>query len=157
MRPNIQKTTMVALALAAFAVPATAQAENGEGRVEARGGIAWASGGEEAVAGIAAGYDFDLGDSAFAGVEASADKVLVNGANVVLGATGRLGLKVGEEGKLFVAAGGSFNVDFFGEVFHAGAGYQHKLGKNVYGKVEYRRYFEVIDVNTATAGVGITF
>ncbi len=157
MRPNNQKTTMAALALAVFAVPTVAQAENGEGRVEARGGIAWASGGEEAVAGIAAGYDFDLSDSVFAGVEGSADKILASGANVVLGATARAGVKVGEKGKLFVAAGGSFNVDFFGEVFHAGAGYQHKLGKNVYGKVEYRRFFEVIDVNTATVGVGVTF
>ncbi|MEZ5682161.1 MAG: hypothetical protein R3E14_12805 [Erythrobacter sp.] len=140
-----------AAAVAAIAVPAQAN----EGRVEARGGIAWAGGEEEAVAGIAAGYDFDLGDTAFVGVEGSADKLLVDGADVVWGLTTRLGAKVGDAGKLYGTAGYSFAED---DAFHAGAGYQHKLGSAAYVKVEYRHFFnEGTDVNTAAVGVGMTF
>ncbi len=146
---------MIAAAAAATlsATPAFAET-SGEGRIEARGGIAWANGAEEAIAGVAAGYDFDLGDSAFAGVEASADKILAGGTDVVFGATARLGVKAGSNGKAYVTAGYSFND---GDAFHAGAGYQHKVGNNVYLKAEYRRFFDTVDVNTAAVGVGITF
>lgn len=126
----------------------------GEGRVEARGGIAWAGGEEEAIAGIAAGYDFDLGETAFFGVEASADKILASDTEVVFGATARVGIKAGENGKFYVNGGYSFNDS---DAFHAGAGYQHKLGKNVYAKVEYRRFFDTVDINTAAVGVGFAF
>lgn len=143
-----------ALLSAIVATPALAQTA-GEGRIEARGGIAWAGGGEEAVAGVAAGYDFDLGSSAFAGVEASADKILVGGTDVLFGLTGRVGAKVGDSGKLYAAAGYSFNE---GDAAHIGAGYQHKFGTNLYGKVEYRRFLlSGTDINTAVAGLGLTF
>ncbi|MBX7499997.1 outer membrane protein [Qipengyuania mesophila] len=140
-----------AVAAVAAAVPASAN----EARVEARGGIAWANGVEEAVAGVATGYDFDLGTGAFAGVEASADKILADGADVVFGVTARAGAKIGDAGKLYATAGYSFND---GDAFHAGAGYQHKLGDSTYVKVEYRHFFdEIVDVNTAAIGFGLTF
>jgi outer membrane immunogenic protein len=149
---------IVAAALTAAAVSAPAfAAEGGEGRIEARGGIAFASGNSEAIAGVAAGYDFDLGESAFAGIEASADKLLVGGTDVLFGATARAGGKVGANGKLFVAAGYTFGD---GDAFHAGAGYEHKLGENVYGKLEYRRFFVdsgFPDINTVAVGVGFKF
>lgn len=142
-----------ALLSAVIATPALAA--DGEGRLEARGGIAWAGGNSEAIAGVAAGYDFDLGDKAFAGVEASADKILANGADVVFGLTGRIGARVGDAGKAYIAAGYSFNN---GDAAHIGAGYQHKLGSNVYGKVEYRRFLlNGTDINTAVVGVGMAF
>jgi len=139
-----------ALAVAAVAAPAQAN----EARIEARGGVAWASGEEEAIAGVAAGYDFDLTEATFFGVEASADKVLADGTDVVFGATARAGIKVGAAGKLYATAGYSFND---GDAFHAGAGYQHQLGEKVYVKAEYRRFFDTVDVNTAAVGVGVTF
>lgn len=140
-----------AAATAIVAVPAQAN----EARVEARGGIAWANGTEEAIAGVAGGYDFDLGTGAFAGVEVSADKILVDGADVVFGATARAGAKVGDGGKVYVTGGYSFND---GDAFHAGAGFQHKLGESTYVKVEYRHFFDdPIDVNTAAVGFGLTF
>ena len=43
----------------------------GDGRVEARGGIAFAGGTSEAFAGIGGGYDFDLGKTAFIGLAKS--------------------------------------------------------------------------------------
>ncbi|QYJ06334.1 outer membrane protein [Qipengyuania flava] len=139
-----------AVATVAVAAPASAN----EARVEARGGIAWANGVEEAVAGVAAGYDFDLGTGAFIGVEASADKILADGTDVVFGATARGGAKLGDAGKLYVTAGYSFND---GDAFHAGAGYEHKVGERVYLKAEYRRFFDFVDVNTAVVGVGMSF
>ncbi|WP_324262787.1 hypothetical protein U4960_06670 [Altererythrobacter sp. H2] len=142
---------LVAATAALAAVPAQAN----EGRVEARGGIAWAGGQEEAIAGVAAGYDFDLGEAAFIGVEGSADKILAGGADVVWGATGRIGAKVSDNGKLFVAGGYSFGEGE--DVPHLGIGYSHKIG-GAYVTGEYRRFFsDFQDVNAATLGVGVNF
>lgn len=141
---------------AAVAAPAQANESGGEVRVEARGGIAWDNGDSEAIAGVAAGYDFDLGETVFAGVEVSGDKILADGANVVLGTTARLGIKVGDDGKLFVTGGYSFGEGE--DVPHAGAGYQHAIGENVYLKAEYRHFFsDFSDVDTVAAGVGFKF
>ena len=139
-------------AAAALAVPAQAN----EARVEARGGIAWAEGVEEAVAGVAAGYDFDLGETAFLGIEGSADKVLADGADVVWGASARVGARVGANGKLYAAGGYSFGEGE--DVPHLGAGYQHRVGTNLYLKTEYRHFFsDFVDVNTAVVGLGYSF
>lgn len=154
----MRKTAIaIAAATAAFiAAPAAAQDAAGEGRVEVRGGIAWAGGQEEAIAGVAGGYDFNLGDSAFIGVEGSADKILAGGADVVWGATGRVGAKVGDAGKVFLAGGYSFGEGE--DVPHLGIGYSHKLGTSAYVTGEYRRFFsDFQDVNAATLGVGFNF
>ncbi len=141
---------LAAVAAASVATPAMAQ---GEGRVEARGGIAWAGGGEDFVAGIAAGYDVDLGESAFIGAEASYDTNFDGLDAVNLG--GRLGFKAGEKTKIYITAG--YDVGDLDE-FNAGAGVQHAFGEKVYGKVEYRRYFfNGTDLNAATVGIGIKF
>ena len=47
--------------VACLAVPA----KSDETRVEARGGVVWADGQEEAIIGIAAGHDFHLDESVF--------------------------------------------------------------------------------------------
>jgi hypothetical protein len=145
-------------ALLAATVASSAQAA-GEGRVEVRGGIAWFNGfgasGSEAVIGVAGGYDFDLGDTVFAGVEGSADKVLATGSEVLWGVGGRLGAKVGDSTRLYVAGGLGFGGGDTSP--YGGVGVQQKFGGNFYGKIEYRRYFDIIDVNTAAVGVGLTF
>lgn len=147
---------LAAVAAMTAAAPAFAQeGPSGEGRVEVRGGVAWASGASEAVAGVAAGYDFDLGDTAFIGVEGSADKILVNGADVIFGVSGRVGAKVGTGGKVYAVGGYSFNN---GDAAHVGAGFQHKIGSTAYGKIEYRRFLlNGTDINTAAIGVGVNF
>ena len=151
----MKKFAVAAALLSAVVATPSFAAEGGEGRIEARGGIAWSGGQEEAVAGVAAGYDFDLGSSAFAGVEASADKILAGGTEVVFGLTGRLGAKMGDAGKLYATAGYSFND---GDAAHIGAGYQHKFGTNTYGKIEYRRFLvNGTDINTAVVGLGYAF
>jgi outer membrane immunogenic protein len=144
------------LALLASALIAAPAYASGEGRVEARGGIAFAGGAEEAFAGIAGGYDFDLGDSGFAGIEGSADKVLVGGADVLFGVAARAGVKAGEKGKAYVLAGYGFT-DNADDAF-IGAGYQHKIGNKVYGKLEYRMILnQGSNINFAGVGVGVAF
>lgn len=146
----------VAAASAAIAVPAQAQEAAGEGRAEVRGGIAWANGAEEAVAGVAAGYDFNLGDAAFIGIEGSADHILADGADFVWGVGGRVGARVSDNGKLFAAGGYAFGDGE--DVPYLGAGYNHKVGQSVYLTAEYRHFFsDFTDVNAATVGVGINF
>ena len=144
-----------ALLSAVVATPALA-ADGGEARVEVRGGYIWGNGLDEATAGIAAGYDFDLGDKAFAGAEVAGDKVLQNGANVQFSAGGRVGAKVGTAGKLYATGGYTFS-DI--DDPYIGAGYQHKFGSNVYGKIEYRHQFinNFSDHDTFGVGVGLAF
>lgn len=148
----MNKFAMAAVTTVAFlAVPAKAD----ETRVEARGGVVWADGQEEAIIGIAAGHDFHLDESFFVGVEGSADKVLADGADVVFGATARAGFIVAEDLKLFVAAGYSFNDS---DAVHAGGGLQYNVSEQVYLKTEYRRYFDgFAGINSDVAGVGIRF
>lgn len=145
-------TATLAALSAALCTPAMAA---GEGRIEGRGGLIWGDGNEEAFAGIAAGYDFDLGSAAFAGVEGAGDIALADGAEVVWSVGGRVGAKVSEKGKLYANAGVAFCCDT--EDFYAGAGFQHKFGQNVYGKVEYRHIFGAFDANIAQVGLGFAF
>ena len=131
-----------------------------EARVEARGGVIWVPGQSEGTAGIAAGYDFDLGSSAFAGLEVSGDKILTSGTHVAVGFTGRGGAKLGG-GKLFATGGytTSFATGADGQ-WHAGAGYEHGFGNKFYGKVEYRHFFEhgfTTDADAVVAGLGMKF
>ena len=152
------RTTILAIAAAlAAATPALAN----EARVEARGGAIWDGGTTEGIAGIALGYDWDLGQSTFVGVEASGDKILTSGTKVAFGVTGRAGVKVGEAGKLYAATGYTTETcDTCEDAWHLGAGYQHSFGGNLYGKVEYRHYFVgngFSDPDAVVAGIGVKF
>jgi len=151
----MRKIILPLLASLAVASPALAN----ETRVEARGGVVWGGGNTEAIAGVAAGYDFDLGSAAFTGVEVSADKILTSGTKVAFGFTGRAGAKVGAA-KLF-AAGGYTTEPCTGceGAWHAGAGAELPIMGNVYGKVEYRHFFvnNFADSDSVVGGVGIKF
>ncbi|MEP7221416.1 MAG: outer membrane beta-barrel protein [Novosphingobium sp.] len=149
----------IIIALAASAALATPALAN-ETRVEARGGVIWSNGQSEGTAGVAAGYDFDLGSSAFAGAEVSADKILTSGTHVAVGFTGRLGAKVGG-GKLY--ANGGYTTSFASgadSLWHAGAGYEYPVTSSVYVKAEYRHFFEratSFGADAVVAGVGMKF
>lgn len=150
---------LVILSAAAALVAATPAVAN-EYRVEARGGATWNNDGTEAVAGVAAGYDFDLGETAFVGMEVSADKVLASGYKVSFGFIGRGGAKLGA-GKLYVDGGYTTeNFDAGEAAWVLGAGYQHSFGEKLYGKVAYRHNFAegaAVDTDTVLAGVGVKF
>lgn len=151
---------LVLISLAASLVAATPALAN-EARVEARGGVVWNSTDSEEIAGVAAGYDYDLGSTAFVGAEVSADKLLTDGTKVAFGFSGRLGAKVMENGKLYAAGGyNTESCDGCEGAWTLGAGYQHSFGK-FYGKVEYRHFFNdnalFTDTDAAVVGLGVKF
>lgn len=147
------------LAAAGAATIATPAAAEGEVRAEVRGGVIWAFDESEATLGAAVGYDFDLGETAFAGVELSGDKVLVDGSDVAFGTTARLGARLGDNGKLFAAGGYTFGLDDdSGDAWNLGAGYHHKLGQSLYVGTEYRHYFsDFADADALNLVIGTTF
>jgi hypothetical protein len=146
------KKLLLLASVAASLVSAPAMAA-GEGRVEGRAAIGFGGGTSDFIAGVAAGYDFDLGETAFAGPEVSYDTNF-DGADL-LNVGGRIGAKVGEKGKLYAGVGYDLG-DV--EELNVSVGYQHSFGDKVYGKVEYRRYFNAgSDLNAAGVGIGIKF
>lgn len=149
--------SLAAIAAATAATPALAN----EARVEARGGIVFGNGDSEGVAGVAAGYDFDLGSTAFVGAEVSGDKILEDNTRVVFGFTGRVGAKVGGNTRLYADAGYSTKPCSFCEnSVHAGVGAEFGLSNKLYGKVAYRHFFVdsgVSDYDAVFAGVGFRF
>lgn len=142
---------------ASFAIAAPAQAN--EGRVEARGGVVWGYGSSEGVAGVAAGYDWDLGSSAFVGAEVSADKILESGAKIQFGVNGRVGLNAGESTKIYATGGVSTKpASGLDEAWNAGAGLQQDLGGKLYIKAEYRHYWvSGGDFDAVVGGIGVNF
>jgi outer membrane immunogenic protein len=150
------KKFAVAAALLTAIVATPAMAADGEARVEVRGGYVTGSGLDDATLGAAAGYDINLGSTAFAGAEIAGDKVLIDGAKVQFSSGGRLGANIGTNGKLYANGGYTF-----GQIDdpYVGAGYQHKLGQNIYAKAEYRHQFinNFDDFDTFAVGVGFAF
>lgn len=153
----MRKIVLPLLASLAFATPALAN----DARIEARGGVIWSDGETEDTWGVAAGYDFDLGTTTFAGVEVSGDKIGASGTKVAFGATGRLGVKAGEGTRLFGAGGYTTEAcDGCEGQWHLGAGLEQKVSGPVYVKVEYRHFFENDVINGSDAvvgGVGVRF
>jgi len=149
-------TALIAVAAAlAAATPAAAN----DFRLEARGGMTFGNNqSEEAVLGAAAGYDFDLSEGAFVGLEGSADKVLVDNSGWVLGGTARLGMKEGNS-KFFLAGGYTeLTCNGCGNGIHAGIGLEHGFSEQVYGKLEYRHFFfDGNDSNVIAVGAGMRF
>lgn len=150
----------LAILAASAALLASTPALANEARVEARGGVVFGGGDEEAIAGVAAGYDYDLGTSAFVGGEVTADKILTGGTKVSFGFNGRIGAKIGEPGKLYVVGGYNTEAcDFCDGTWTAGAGYEHSFGK-IYGKLEYRHFFVdngFDDLDAVSVGIGTKF
>jgi outer membrane immunogenic protein len=144
--------------LASLAVASPALAN--EARLEARGGVVWDGSNSDATAGVAAGYDWDLGGNTFAGLETSADKILTDGTRVTFGFGGRLGVKTSPAGKAYaVSTYQTKNCRYCEDSVTLGAGYQHDLGNKLYGKVEYRHHFveNISDYDAALVGLGVKF
>lgn len=140
-----------------FASPALAN----EARIEARGGVFFGGGVTQDVYGVAAGYDFDLGETTFAGVEVSGDKIATTGTKIAFGATARLGIKAKTGTRLFVDGGYTSEIcDTCEYSIHAGAGFEQDISSNVYGKLGYRHFFVangIPDFDAVVVGVGVRF
>ena len=155
MKNSFRFASVALLALTA----STAQAA-GEGRFEVRGGVATASASgvsaSEGVLGVGFGYDFDISKSSvFIGVEGGVDRVMVQGADLTFSVGTRVGAKLGDATRLFATGGYGFNGGDSSP--YLGVGAQQKFGGDFYGKVEFRRAFDFIDVDYIVAGFGMTF
>ncbi|MBB3035207.1 outer membrane beta-barrel protein [Alteriqipengyuania lutimaris] len=154
MRARILLATLL---VALPAIPAAAEEATGGPRAELRGGVAWTEEHTDPVLGIAAGYDFDLGDHTFLGAEVSGEKILAEDTYVELALTGRLGTAVSEKGSVFVNGGYTFT--HHGDGPHVGLGYEHHLGHGgTYVAAEYRHVFvDHHESNAVTIGLGTFF
>lgn len=156
---------IAAAAVATFSVT-TAHAQS---YFELRGGIAGASDVTTETIGLAAGFDTDVGSSAFVGAEITADTD-ASFSTPVYGLNARLGTKMGEDGKLFATAGVArlqesvylyvpgYLLAYSGWYTDvtAGVGYQHKIGKSMRLSVQYQRYFDT-EANRGSIGIGFEF
>lgn len=158
------------LIAAAVAATLTAPAHAGNGRVEIVTGLDSIDGEEGVSYGINAGYDFSIGEKAFAGVEVGvADSTVDQGiakAGRDLSAGVRIGTKTGESGRLYAGVGytnqrvsagafGSANADGV----RGSVGYEHNFGTSTYGKIEYRysNYEAGVDRHQGLIGFGVRF
>jgi len=151
----------ISIIVGALAVAASSPALANEGRVEARSGVYWSDGFSDATVGVAAGYDWSMGERGFVGAEVTGDKVLTNGAKVSFGVNARGGAKLANGAKLYVTGGwNSEPCDLCEGGASAGAGVEFPFGNAFYGKVEYRHFFVgngFSDANVAVAGLGVRF
>lgn len=147
------------LAAAAMCGAAATPALANETRAEARAGVQWIPGTSKATAGVALGYDFDLGPGAFTGVEVSADKPLASGFKTEFGFQGRAGVNL--LGSKLYGLGGYTTEPCDGcrGAWDLGAGAQFAFMGPLYGKVEYKHLFtdKAGDGDAVTAGVGVKF
>lgn len=154
---RIALVSLAAVAAVAVTTPALAN----EARVEARGGVIWDGSDSEATAGVAAGYDYDLGSKLFVGVQASADKVLTSGTRVSWGLGGRIGAKVLPATKLYaVADWESKPCRYCNSAVGVGGGVQQDLGQRYYVKAEYQHLLigdNTPDADLGLVGVGVKF
>lgn len=154
---------------AACAAAFTSTAANAEGYVELRNGLAVSPDLTTESIGLAAGYDVDLGSSAFVGSEITAE-TNAGFDTPVYGLNLRVGAKTSADGKLFATAGvarysdyGYFRTPNY-TVFYsgwytdvaAGVGYQHKIGGSARVSIQYQHYFDT-QFNRGTVGIGFGF
>jgi outer membrane immunogenic protein len=139
--------------------------------------------------GIGLGYDHALSSKAFIGIDFSLDESTAEdcrtggivpgdqlcvdaGRDIAIGLRG--GFNVGERGKLYALAGytnARFTTEYTNAAgvttrdgenldgFRLGAGYEHRIAGNAYGKVEYRysNYEADLTRHQVLVGVGLNF
>ncbi len=168
MENFVKKITFAALIAGAALLPAAA---NAQAYVQVQTGldsVSAAGESDEGIAyGVAAGYDFPIGEKMFIGIEGSVDDsstkecerdLLVIGDKACLktgrdlAAVVRLGTNLSESSQLYVLGGytnarirftyddgvTSSSVGENGDGFRLGAGFKHNFGQNFFGKLEYR-------------------
>ena len=141
----------IIVAAAAISSPAIAN----EGRVEVRGGWIWVPGGSDDALGVALGYDADIGEKTYVGVEISAD-TNIDFVSPIYSLTGRVGVKAGENTKIFVSGGYARASDVYADDVTIGAGGQFSLGKEAFASVQYQRYIDT-QLNRISFGIGLKF
>lgn len=149
-------TLPLATALAIASSPAIAN----EAYVEATSGVNWNDEATNAIAGIAVGYDIDLDERIFVGVEGTAEKLLTHDTRIAWGIGGRVGAEVMPESKIFVGLNWqSKDCGECGNAVGLGTGWEQNLSEKIYAKLEYKRLFvsDEADANVVIVGLGLMF
>ncbi|MEO0031151.1 MAG: hypothetical protein RIS94_909 [Pseudomonadota bacterium] len=161
-------TTLAAITLAAASPPAWA----GEGNADVHGGVSRSCAlgsctGTKLSYGAAAGYDFDVSESTFVGVQAGIDGVkgYDGGTYANYSLVARVGAKFGAES--LYALGGYAAQELGGgdgtaNGWRLGVGYEHRFGKTLFVKAQYSysqysKYGISGGQNTGVIGVGTHF
>jgi hypothetical protein len=154
---RIALVSLAAVVAVAAATPALAN----EARVEARGGVIWDGSNSEATLGVAAGYDYDLGENAFIGIQGSADKILTDDTRVSWGVGGRIGVVAAPGTKVYALADWqSKNCKYCNSAVGVGGGVQQDIGTRYYLKAEYQHLLigdNTPDADRGLVGVGVKF
>jgi outer membrane immunogenic protein len=145
----------ILFAATAIAAVVSSPALANEGRVELRNGIIWANGVSDEAVGLALGYDADVSDAFFVGIESTIDTNF-DFVSPVLGVNARLGTNIGESGRFFGTVGYAYDTDFDIDDFAVGGGYQHTLNGDLVISAQYQRYLD-LDINRVSVGVGARF
>lgn len=146
------------IALAWCCTGSVAQAN--EAYVEATGGVSWSDEATDAIGGFAVGYDVDVSEKVFVGVEATAEKLLTGGTRVAWGIGGRIGAEVLPRSKVFVGTNWqSKDCRECGNAIGLGTGWEQNLTETIYAKLEFKHLFveDEVDANVGIIGLGVMF
>lgn len=148
---------VLAPALALAGRPALAD----EAYIEGTGGVSWTSEETDAIAGLALGYDVDLDETFFVGVEGTAEKLLTGGTRVAWGIGGRVGAEVLPRSKIFTGVNWqSKDCRECGNAVGLGVGWEQNLSEKIYAKLEFKHLFVENgepDANVGIVGLGMMF
>ncbi|WHO37444.1 hypothetical protein PMI04_012775 [Sphingobium sp. AP49] len=151
----------VILPLAAALACASPSALANEAYVELTSGVSWNDEATDAIAGIAVGYDIDLDERFFVGVEGTAEKLLADDTRIAWGIGGRIGAELLPRSKIFAGLNWqSKDCGECGDAIGLGTGWEQNLSEAIYVKLEYKRLFVDSgepDANVAIIGLGMMF
>lgn len=139
-------------------LPTSALAD--EAYVEAVGGMSFAHEEDAAIAGLAAGYDFDLNETIFVGGEVTLEKELIEERHVAFGFGGRLGVEAIEGGKAFAGLNWqSKDCPECQQAWGFTTGWEQELGNGLYAKLEYKHLIldEEPNKDIVIGGLGVMF
>ncbi|TCU54882.1 outer membrane protein with beta-barrel domain [Novosphingobium sp. PhB57] len=132
-----------------------------EAYVEVTGGVNWNDEETDAITGVALGYDVDLNETFFVGVEGTAEKLLTDGTRVAWGIGGRAGAEVLPQSKVFVGLNWqSKDCRDCGNAVGLGTGWEQNLTEKLYAKVEFKHLFVgngEPNANVGILGLGVMF
>ena len=139
---------------------ASGVAQANEAYVEATGGGSWNDEATDAIGGFALGYDVDVTETVFVGVEATAEKLLTDGTRVAWGIGGRAGAEVLPRSKIFVSMNWqSKDCRECGNAVGLGTGWEQNLSEKIYAQIEFKHLFidDEANANVGIIGLGLMF
>lgn len=148
---------LLAFTFTCVSIPAFAD----EAYVEMTGGVSSNGKKTDAVAGVAVGYDIDLDERFFVGIEGIAEKLLTKETRIAWGIGGRFGAEILPKSKIFTGVNWqSKDCKECSDAIGLSAGWEQNLTEKLYAKIEYKRLFignDERDADVGLVGIGVMF